>query len=252
MTEGNDISTRIRAWMEGRMSDEDRAAFEAERRENPELDSEVKLALLLHAGLAQEAYEQQRQTLRDLIKQDPQSAQEATVVSIARSRRLWTYLAVAASLLILAGMLWTLVLKPSPGISADELFAHYYEAPAAPEQMGSANDADSLLRLGHAAYNKKSFEKAQSLYQQALTQGLDSGGYPGSTLALPPLKLATIRCPRRPAPESPRFQSRTDLPTGIWPCWRFARATARRRKGCPAGRSPVPISIFIRKKRRSC
>jgi tetratricopeptide (TPR) repeat protein len=200
MTDGNDISTRIRAWMEGRMSDSERAAFEADRAADPELDQEVKLALIMRAGLAQELLEQQREALRTLLKEDSQDAetseQKQGVVrqmnTNAGTRKLWSYMAIAASVLVLAGLIWTLVLKPAPAVSPADLFAQYYEVPAAPEHMGSVASADSLLRLGHAAYNQEAYDKALSLYQLAIDQGLEPSKSPWLYLGIAAIEQGDI------------------------------------------------------------
>ena len=164
MEEQHLITPRIRAYLEGRLSLEEKMAFEEERKQDPELDQAVKSALLLTAGLQHTEHQDRRTELKDLLRQQRK----------VKTRRLWTSIALAASVLLLAGLMWYYM--PGQQASPAELFAEYYEAPAAPETMGTAGD--SLLRLGHAAYNRQAYGEAQQFYEDAVEAGLDLSQVP--------------------------------------------------------------------------
>lgn len=209
MAEENNIPLRIRAYLEGRMSAEEQKAFEAERISDPELDKEVKLTLLTHAGLAMESQDRRREELKTLLQSarnkeaaTTESTPDAKVIDMSggggsgSSRSMWSYLAIAATVLVIAGLIWNFGLKPQEA-SPSELFASNYAVPPAPEQMGSPVAADSLLRLGHAAYNREQYAEAKRLYELALSEGVEVNKQPNLYLGIAALEANDIATARK-------------------------------------------------------
>ncbi|MFK7969059.1 MAG: tetratricopeptide repeat protein [Bacteroidia bacterium] len=197
MNDSNNISTQIAAYLEGRMSPAEMTAFEDARNNDPQLDSEVKLTLLLRAGLAQERLDQQRATLKDLLKeQAPDSSISAPdQIKGGIMRPMWRYAALAAGILLLAGLVWNYGFKQSQASPA-ELFASNYGIPSAPEQMGLSDSAESVLLLGHAAFNAKQYSEAAAYYQQSVTLDIPAEKAPWLYLGIASVETGDIATAR--------------------------------------------------------
>lgn len=92
-------------------------------------------------------------------------------------RPIFRYMAIAASLLVLAAIAF-FVSKPST-VSMDTLYANNYNRPQGIEQLaipqGQIAQLDSLVRLGHIAYNKENWAEANSTFAMVDTlPGSDS------------------------------------------------------------------------------
>lgn len=197
------IPTHISAYLEGRMSQQEMQDFEHSVATEPELDQEVKLSLLVRAGLAQEVMGRKREQLKTLLRSTTEEnsihhVETGKVVDMRKpktsSRNLFYYATLAASILMLAGLVWNFSQKSQ---TPTELFATHYEVLHAPDQMGSTIAADSLLRLGHAAYNQQAYEEAQRLYRLALSEGLRAAQEPYLYVGIAALETNDFQAARK-------------------------------------------------------
>jgi tetratricopeptide (TPR) repeat protein len=153
----NEQEDNIRRYLQGKMSPEEQADFEARFQEDLELKAEVEEQLSAYAAIRLTGLEEEKARLRQLG-----AAVQARPPAFAGQRpRRWLAIAAAVTLLLaLSFLLWPT--QPEPQ-SPEQLFAQYYEVPAAPETM-ALTDTDSLMNLAHGYFNKGKYEQATELY----------------------------------------------------------------------------------------
>ncbi len=144
--------TELQRYLDGEMSPEERAAFEARLAADPELQAEVDLHQELDTVLADEAVLDFSALVAEVV-----GAEGAPQAPPRTRRPVW---AIAAAILLLA-VVGFFVLRPGPGADPDQLFAEYfspYEAPATFRSDDSTLNAQ--YQSAFDAYNAGDFEVA--------------------------------------------------------------------------------------------
>lgn len=148
----------IETYLDGQLSDEERASFEKEVTENPALQAALNKHLLLRGALWETAQERLSAKFREW------DAEEGSEEKVVPFRRYWT-LAVAAVVLVLVVIGLNQWLKPAP-----VLFA--YATPSETLRRGPNEVADSLAAVfeaGAERFEAKDYANAQKIYVDILT-----------------------------------------------------------------------------------
>ena len=155
-------SNPIEDYLSGQLSPEEAEAFEAKLDKDPELRLLVQEQLWANAVVWQGGREREKAYLMGIDEQ---------LEGDRRSRRLrYVLIGIAAIFLLLAGLVYLFL---SPGNSPQEMFATYYDRPAAPEVLSPG--ADSLLLMAHSAFNQNRMAEARALYETALRESKEAG-----------------------------------------------------------------------------
>jgi len=157
---------RLDQYSSGSMSDPERAAFEAELKENAELrealalyrESEAVIEQSIENNLRQQlqAWSEETRATQPIATEKP----EAKVVSL---RAVVTRWAVAASVLLAAGFFY--LYQSSQSLSDAALFAANYEAPEDGPIRGDAAPVDPISQ-GAEAFNNKNYAVARTFFNQ--------------------------------------------------------------------------------------
>ncbi|MEL6673861.1 MAG: tetratricopeptide repeat protein [Bacteroidota bacterium] len=150
-----DKLARIEAFVLDQLSQEDRAAFEAELVADAVLAAEV--AQFREAQAAAEA--QGQVMLKASFREKYQAGKTNSGLSIT-----W-YMAAAAAVLVLALVYWWS--RPESALTTDALYAQYNQPVDLSLERGSGA-ADSLFSLANAAYQAGEFEGAIPLLEELL------------------------------------------------------------------------------------
>ncbi len=151
---------QIEKYLSGLMTAAEQEAFEASFQDDPLLEAELREYLLAKGSIFQAGLEAEKAKLDALFDEADSDVEPGSAGNHPFRPQLWLSIAAAVLLLMVAGYFF-LGNKPQP----EELFATYYEAPAAPEQMG-APGIDSLLQLAHGHFNQQNYPEAIQLYTQ--------------------------------------------------------------------------------------
>lgn len=154
---------KIEKYLAGNMAEQEQFAFEQEIDASPDLKAEIEESALAKWTIQAHAREEEKAKLDALYQANEKEAQ---VISLLHYR--WMAVAAVFALFILGYFL----LKPSPAIQKEELIAAYYEAPQAPDIMGSSTESDTesdteeLLRKADLAYGDQNWSEALRFYDQ--------------------------------------------------------------------------------------
>lgn len=157
---------RLDQYATGSMSDPERAAFELELKENPELREALALYRESEAVIEQSIENNLRQQFQSWAAADHTTQPiatgkpEAKVISL---RTVVTRWAVAASVLLVAGFFY--LYQSSQNLSDQSLFAANYEAPEDGPVRGDAAPVDPISQ-GAEAFNNKNYAVARTFFNQ--------------------------------------------------------------------------------------
>ncbi len=156
---------RLDQYASGALSDEERAAFEAELKENPELQEALALYRESEAVIEQSIENDLRQQFQawaaaDLATQPlATEKREAKVISLRTVALRW---AAAAVVILVSG--WFILQQSSLGLSDTALYASNYEAPDGSLLRGSA--PEDPLSQGAEAFTLKNYAVARTFFSQ--------------------------------------------------------------------------------------
>lgn len=160
---------RLDQYASGSMSAEERAAFEAELKENRELQEALALYRESEAVIEQGIENNLRLQFQAWAEEDraaqpatPPIKPEAKVVSM---RTLVTRWSIAASVLLLAGFFY--LYQSSQSFSDSELYAANYEMPNGDLVRG--DNTQNLLSQGAEAFTNKNYTAARTFFAQVPT-----------------------------------------------------------------------------------
>ena len=156
---------RLDQYATGSMSDPERAAFEAELQENPELREALALYRESEAVIEQSIENNLRQQFLSWAEEDRAAQPVATEkheTKVISLRKIVTRWAVAASVLLVAGFFY--LYQSSQSLSDQALYAANYEAPDGSLLRGSA-PADPLSQ-GAEAFINKNYAVARTFFNQ--------------------------------------------------------------------------------------
>ena len=148
----------IQQYLTGKLSREEQEAFETAITLNPSLNEEVRMQGIAYYTTLSTAKEEWKQELGKRFDQQPPSD------SSTQNLRPLMYLAWAACLILLLGVIWWSV-PPAVPPTHEALYAMYYELPEAPASPAS----NAGLFLAHRAFNLQDWGTAQQYYEQLLT-----------------------------------------------------------------------------------
>jgi TolA-binding protein len=160
---------RIEQYLEGEMSQAERAAFEAEIDENAEL----RQTMAAYDGSLSVIEQSIENNLRDQLQawaaedkaaQPAASSSGAKIVSMRTMALRW---AAAASILLVIG--WFALVQTGKGLSDEALFAAQYDLPQAQAAL-RGDAAEHPLASGAAAFDAGDFQTAQTLFEQISEQ----------------------------------------------------------------------------------
>lgn len=153
---------QIDRYLKGQMTEVEQQDFEIFYQAHPEVEAEVRSYLLAKGSIWEAGMEAEKAKLDTLFDETGFDAEPGSAGSSPFRPQMWLSIAAAILLLMVAGY-FLLNNKAEP----QELFATYYESPAAPEEMGiSPPGVDSLLQLAHTQFNQQNYPNAIALYTQ--------------------------------------------------------------------------------------
>lgn len=171
---------KIEAYLEDRMSEDRRLAFESELAENEQLRNEfdeMKAVILGIRSAAAIAFAEQVGQWEKRLKNDQDHVEEAKIKQLfpgntgaissrqeSSSRKIPYIYAIAAAVVVLLGLLF--ILRPQ-SLDANTLYAAHFERPSNPFTL-MGGDTKSLQLQAFQAYEQSDFQEAISLYQQVL------------------------------------------------------------------------------------
>lgn len=152
----------IDQYLDGRMAQEERSHFEEKMAQNADLAEEVALQRDIRSGIDFFAYK----NLKDKLKQSDDSAAESPVQqNPGNGRRLYTWIAVAASF---SGFLLLGYLLLETGTKNQALVADYYQT--YPNVLSpidrSSSGVDDRLSQALQAYEAGAYQQAAILFEQ--------------------------------------------------------------------------------------
>ena len=173
----NDIS-HIESYFKDKMEAADRQAFEAQLRQDEELQQEVAAYRKLFdgfQGLKEEAFAKEVGNWMEAARaKSGETTSTARVVPIQRSARtqnMWRRLAVAASFILLAGMAaawWA-----SKQYTNAHMVQNAYSPPLSSGTMGGpaqqASDLEKAFELGHQFFQKGNYTDAAQQFDAVVT-----------------------------------------------------------------------------------
>jgi hypothetical protein len=153
-------SASVEQYIANEMAPSERVAFEKEVRSNPDLDQELKLSQSIDSAIIREDIIDLRAKLIAAINASRISKSEVPVVHM--HARKWWY--AAASLVALFAVAATLFLQTNRNLSADSLFAQYYNAENIVDQTrGDQNIVEAVIK-----FQQKDFAAASHLFKSIL------------------------------------------------------------------------------------
>ena len=158
MSLSNALKELLDRYLEGDLSTQERAAFEAQAEENPDLDREIKLHRMVQSTLSNAPERQLRDSLQR-IREERHSPKQETKVRTLNPRR---WLSIAATLLLFALGAWWLF---QPGAVSPDLLAQEILQDDQLNRTEMSVDR-SLVQDGIEAYNQGDFKRAAQLFSE--------------------------------------------------------------------------------------
>ncbi|MEM1220272.1 MAG: tetratricopeptide repeat protein [Bacteroidota bacterium] len=159
MSLSNALKELLDRYLEGDLTTEERAAFEAQAKENPDLDREIKLHRMVQSTLSNAAERKLRDNLQRIREERHAPPQQETKVRTLTPRR---WLNIAATLLLFALGAWWLF---QPGANSPELIAQEILQDDRLDRTELSADR-SLVQDGIKAYNRGDFAQAAQLFKE--------------------------------------------------------------------------------------
>jgi tetratricopeptide (TPR) repeat protein len=120
----------IHRYIDGAMSPAEKAAFEAQLKQDMELRQALETERLLIGGIEKKAEENILKTIQSVHQQLKtegffENADQSPSITIKRTNVMKQVMAIAAAIVAIAAVVW--ILKPNPTTNPGELFAKYYQ-----------------------------------------------------------------------------------------------------------------------------
>lgn len=160
---------RIEAYLKGQLNAQEKAAFEANLQQDPELQAEVAM----HRKVQEYLGQPNLQAMRAKLQQVDQSWQAPNSQPAAKVRRLQTgwIMGLAAALLVVMLAIWWVFAKNQPG--TDELLAEFQAPYPMILNQRSGNEASAIQQAANQAiiaYQNNDFKAAQAQFEQLFQQ----------------------------------------------------------------------------------
>lgn len=159
----------IENYVEGRLSDGDRTAFEARRTSDPDFDREVRLVLEAHQLIKSQARNRMKAELTALGHREVAVDSVRSFMTLTLAKKYWY--AAAASVLLVAGIGYTgyqrmLTIHSESRLAA--LYDTYYEAPdiSMVTSRGTTDTIHMEWEQALALYNRQEYRQASGMLRR--------------------------------------------------------------------------------------
>lgn len=181
---------KIHRYLAGTMSAVEREAFEVEIKDNPELQNDVELERLLLEGIARAGEAEYRQTIGDVHQKlnaegffragAAENVSTLSVSHLSKTSFMRRIMAIAATLVVLAGAVWFFTRQESAAVDPNALFSQNFKleqevqraktAISRLESVGMAGvqTAEDTLRTALQHFEAGRYNEAQNLLKSYL------------------------------------------------------------------------------------